>query len=45
MLQIFQPPQHGGGIWPPLAYAIDALAIISLVTVLLLVAWVIMQFH
>jgi hypothetical protein len=22
----FQPPQHGDGMWPPLAYAIDFLA-------------------
>jgi hypothetical protein len=40
----FQPPQHGDGMWPPLAYAIDALGIlagISVFVALLFVVWAI----
>ncbi len=52
MLQIFyhsdvRPPQHGDGIWPPLAYAIDVLAIlagIGLILALLVAAWVTVPF-
>ncbi len=34
MFQVFrqtplQPPQHGDGMWPPLAYGIDVLAIVA----------------
>ena len=50
MFQIFQqypyqPPQHGNGIWPPLAYALDILGVVSvgmLMLVLLFVAFVYM---
>jgi hypothetical protein len=40
----FQPPQHGDGMWPPLAYAIDFLGIlagISIILALLVVTWAI----
>jgi len=40
----FQPPQHGDGMWPPLAYAIDVLGILAgivLILSLLVVAWAI----
>ena len=40
----FQPPQHAGGMRPPLAYAIDLLGILigfSVILGLLFVAWAI----
>ena len=40
----FPPPQHGDGMWPPLAYAIDVLGIlagISVILALLVIAWAI----
>ncbi len=38
----FQPPQHGEGVWPPLADGIDVLGILAgivLTIALLTVAW------
>jgi hypothetical protein len=38
----FEPRQHGDGMWPPLAYAIDFLGTltgISLILALLFAAW------
>jgi hypothetical protein len=43
----FRPPQHGDGMWPPLAYAIDVLAVlagIGLILGLLVAASVIVPF-
>jgi hypothetical protein len=43
----FRPPQHGEGMWPPVAYAIDALAILAgvgLILGLLVAASVIVPF-
>jgi hypothetical protein len=43
----FRPPQHGEGMWAPLAYAIDFLGILAgtvLILGLLLLAWVIVPF-
>jgi hypothetical protein len=46
----FQPPQHGNGMWPPLAYALDGLGIFvagSIIFGLLILAWAIvpLMFH
>jgi hypothetical protein len=30
----FQPPQHGDGMWPPLAYGIDVLGILAGISVI-----------
>jgi hypothetical protein len=43
----FQPPQHGGGMWQPLAYAIDALGVlfgIFLILALLFIASLVVPF-
>jgi hypothetical protein len=43
----FRPPQHGGGMWPPLAYAVDLfgmLAGIVLIVALVFLASVIVPF-
>ena len=40
----FQPPQHGDGMWRPLAYAIDVLGILAGISAnfgLLFIAWAI----
>ncbi len=52
MFQVFQqsgfrPPQHGEGMWPPVAYAIDFLGILAgivLILALLFLASVIVPF-
>jgi hypothetical protein len=41
----FQPPQHGEGMWPPLAYGTDLLEILAgivLTVALLTIAWLIL---
>jgi hypothetical protein len=43
----FEPPQHGDGMWPPLAYAIDGLGIVAgivMIASLLFVASLIVPF-
>jgi hypothetical protein len=34
----FQPPQHGNGMWQPLAYGLDALGILAGISVLVSLA-------
>ncbi len=43
----FQPPQHGEGMWPPLADGVDVLGILAgivLTISLLTVAWLVLPF-